>query len=82
MNQRFLYAFTMLQPSVNPCFRSFSKIRRAEYGASSIHPSTICLYGSIFVGLGSLSVYSGFYNDCAYRFAVRGFMWYFFSIST
>ena len=72
----------MLQPPSNPISRSFSRIRLAEYGASASHSSTICLYGSIFVGLGSLSVYSGFSGDCAYRLAVLGSMWYFFPSST
>ncbi len=66
----------------------FSRHRRtilhaaAEYCASSSHSSTICLYGSIFVGFGSLNVYSGFCGDSAYRFAVRGSMWYFRPSST
>ena len=72
----------MLYPPSNPISRSFSRIRSAEYGASSSHSSTICLYGSIFVGFGSLNVYSGFCGDSAYRFAVRGSMWYFRPSST
>ena len=52
------YALTTLQPPSSPSSRSFSRIRSAEYGASSSYSSTRCLYGSIFVGFGSLNVYS------------------------
>ena len=44
--------------SFRSIFRSFSRIRSAEYGVSSSHSSTLCLYRSIFVGFGSLNVYS------------------------
>ena len=60
----------MLYPLSNPISRSYSSIRFAEYGASSNHSSTTALNRSIFVGFGSLNVYSGFCGDSAYRFAV------------
>ena len=68
----------MLYFPSNPCSFSFSNIRTAEYGASSSHRSTCCLYSSSFVGFGAVSVYSGFCGDSAYRLAVRRSMWYFF----